>query len=152
MLKESPEPPVVVGSPVSKQVAMIWLVIKSEVVAAIWRLRNRLMLASREQADEGSVSGSDAGVGGVAVLAHSGEDVLREWQVALRARVMEERFRPTPGLQMTDWLANAALAEEDIQSASVLFSELLGWVRRRILESEDRDAPDHLYVGLSLSP
>ena len=68
----------------------------------------------------------------------------------MRARVMEERVRPTAGLSMADWLANRALAEDVAERGLVRFAPELGGVERRILEGEDPDAPDYLYAGLPI--
>ena len=130
----------------SKPQAMIWLVMKSEVLAAIWRLRCRLI--EDEEAANGAESETEPE--GAAAHAHTGAEVLRAWQVAMRARVMEERVRPTAGLSMADWLANRALAEDVAERGLVRFAPELGGVERRILEGEDPDAPDYLYAGLPI--
>ena len=138
VLASTPEYPVVAQAASRKQ-QLIWLVLKAEVLSCIWRLRCSLI-----QDGQGPP---------VVVAPYSGAEVLRRVQVAVRQRVIEERYLPTDGLVFEDWLGGGgalAKVEAAAMGGVITFSSLLGGVCRRIAECEDPAAPDHLFKGLPL--
>jgi len=136
MLGTTPEWPVVVARPASRQDALIWLVLKAELLSCIWRMRCRLILG-------------DGAPAAVAVVPHSGAEVVRMLQAILRHRVMEERYLSSDGLVFEDWMARGALGKEDgALGGAITFSPLMGGVSRWIAEREDPNAPDYLCAGL----
>ena len=136
ILGSTPEWPVVAEA-ASKQEALIWLVLKAELLSCIWHLRCRLIQRQPQ------------GPGVAPAVPHSGAEVVLGVQVALRQRVLEERYKPTDGLVFEDWMARGALGRVNgALGGAITFSDLLGGVSRRLVEREDPNAPDHLFAGL----
>ena len=134
LLGRTPEWPVS-AVPASESQALIWLVLKAELLSCVWRMRCKLIHVGPGPAP--------------AAVVHTGVQVVQLLQAVLRARVLEERCLATDGLKFEDWVERGALGRVDGGlGGAISFSPLMGAVSRWLTELEDPLAPDHLFAGL----